>query len=290
MDAREIKIERLKEYFQNRDDVVMAFLFGSQTEGSGRTHAHSDWDIGVYFKPSVKALEWEESGRDYPAENAVWRDCADILQTDDIDLLVLNRAPASIAETAAGNTPLIVKDHSLWVRFLRIVSDAAEEYRAFVDQFYAIAQRSRSLTPRDREDLKRTIQFIEEQRRLTDIYRQFTKEEFEKEPRKRNEMERWLENLMNAIIDISKVVLGSQKTLIPHTYRDMVKRAAHDFGLPEDFSEKFDHWVKIRNELAHEYLDIKWTRISEFAETSKAPIAQFVDAAKKFLDQEGTVS
>lgn len=29
MDDREQKIEKLKEYFEKRDDVVMAFLFGS---------------------------------------------------------------------------------------------------------------------------------------------------------------------------------------------------------------------------------------------------------------------
>lgn len=286
MTNRKQKIQKLRDYFEKRADVAMAFLFGSQSKGPGKTHTHSDWDIGVYFTPSVKALEWEENGRDYPAEQAVWRDCANILETDDVDLLVLNRAPVSIAETAMESMPLVVKDHSLWASFLRVVSDAAEEYRVFVDQFYAIAQRSHSLTPRDREDLKRTIQFIEEQLRLTDVYRQFTQKEFEGEPRKRNEMERWLENVMNAIIDISKVALGSQKTLIPSTYRDMVTRAARDFGLPQDFSGKFESWVKIRNELAHEYLDIKWRRISEFAETSGAPIAQFVEAAKKFLDQE----
>lgn len=288
MTDREQKIQKLRDYFEKRHDVVMAFLFGSQAKGPERTHAHSDWDIGVYFTPSVKAVEWEENSRDYPAEQPVWRDCAAILETDDVDLLVLNRAPASIAETAMENIPLTVKDYSLWARFLRVVSDAAEEYRAFVDQFYAIAQRSRSLTPRDREDLKRTIQFIEEQLRLTDVYRQFTQEEFEAEPRKLNEMERWLENVMNAIIDISKVVVGSKKTLIPHTYRDLVKRAAHEFGLSEDFSSQFEGWVKIRNELAYEYLDIKWKRISEFAETSPVPIAQFIDAAKKNVDEAPT--
>ncbi len=32
MDDREEKLQKLKEYFENRDDVVMAFVFGSQAQ------------------------------------------------------------------------------------------------------------------------------------------------------------------------------------------------------------------------------------------------------------------
>lgn len=38
------KIQQLKEYFKNRDDIVMAFVFGSQA--TGKTHLKSDTDIG----------------------------------------------------------------------------------------------------------------------------------------------------------------------------------------------------------------------------------------------------
>ena len=58
MDDREQKIQRLKEYFEKRGDVVMAFLFGSQAER--QVHTESDWDIAVYFKPEVERVEWEE--------------------------------------------------------------------------------------------------------------------------------------------------------------------------------------------------------------------------------------
>ncbi|MBI3442992.1 MAG: nucleotidyltransferase domain-containing protein [Candidatus Sungbacteria bacterium] len=44
--AQEEKINKLREYFEGRDDVVMAFLFGSQAKGYARPE--SDWDIGVF--------------------------------------------------------------------------------------------------------------------------------------------------------------------------------------------------------------------------------------------------
>lgn len=137
----EANIKKLTEYFKNRDDIIMAFLFGSRS--NGRIHQGSDWDIAVYFKPLVERIEWEEHGREYPEEDQVWNDCINILKTDDVDFIVLNRAPANIADTAIRGIPLVIKDNNFWLRFVLIISREAEDYRRFVDEFYTIAQRSR---------------------------------------------------------------------------------------------------------------------------------------------------
>ena len=50
--------KKLKDYFEKRDDVVMAFLFGSFAKG--QEIYDSDVDVAVYFKPKTKAIEWEE--------------------------------------------------------------------------------------------------------------------------------------------------------------------------------------------------------------------------------------
>ena len=104
------KIQLLKKYFNERDDIMMAFLFGSRAQGTRSLRAGSDWDIAVYFCPLSAQLEWEATDREYPNEQAVWRDISDILESDNVDLLVLNRAPAGIAETAIGGMQLVVKD------------------------------------------------------------------------------------------------------------------------------------------------------------------------------------
>ena len=279
----EQKIKKLTEYFKRRDDVVMAFLFGSQA--AKRSHSGSDWDIAVYFKPQKSAVEYEEYGREYPEEDRVWGDLIDILKTDNVDLLVLNRAPASIAETASAGLPLVIKDWNLWQRFRRIITLEAEDYRSFVSDFYAISQRSASLTPRDAEDLRKSIDFLEEQLRLYEIYCKTKQDEYEKEVRKRNEIERWVENIVNVSIDISKIILGSQKKLIPDTYRGSLQHAIWELKLPDDFIEKFERWVKLRNVLAHEYLDIKWKRILDFIQNSEPYFKSFADASKKFLEK-----
>lgn len=277
------KIRKLRDYFKKCEDIVMAFLFGSYAKK--RAHAGSDWDIAVYFKPVVERVEWEEQNREYLEEDKVWHDCMDILKTDNVDLVVLNRAPASIAETASDGLPLIVKDWNLWRRFRRIVTQEAEDYRSFVSDFFAISERSISLTPRDAEDLRRTIGFLEEQLGLYRIYRGMKHNEYEEEVRRRNEVERWVENIINATIDIGKIILGSKKRLIPSTYREAVGSTVRVLNLSEDFSEKFERWVKLRNILAHEYLDIKWKRINNFISESEPYFRSFLEAAKKFLEE-----
>ena len=47
MNAEQDIFQKLKDYFTSRDDVIMAFLFWSQSKGTN--HIGSDIDIGVYF-------------------------------------------------------------------------------------------------------------------------------------------------------------------------------------------------------------------------------------------------
>ncbi len=281
----EQSIKKLVTYFKERPDVVFAYLFGSRAKGEAR--ASSDWDIAVYVSPlSTRSIEWEEIDREYPQEAEICGDIVKLLATDNVDMLILNRAPAGIAASALRGTPLVIKDRRIWLKFMLAVTNMAEEYQQFAHGVYEVAQRSKSLSPEDRESLERDIQFIEEQIRLYPVYRQFTLREFENEPRKRNEIERWIENIVNAVVDISKIIVGSAKRPIPQTYRDAVGQAVRDFSLEVVVAEKLEEAVKLRNVLAHEYIDIKWKRISDFAVTSEPYVQGFVDGVKKRLAEK----
>lgn len=286
-------IEKLKTYFEKRDDITMAFLFGSQAkEISGKI---SDWDIAVYFKPRQKnildpantrlhgTIEWEEYGREYPAEDQVWNDCIEILETDNVDLIVLNRAPASIADSAIRGVPLTIKNPRIYLEFMLLITNIAEDYRNFVEDYYAISQRSFSLIPEDRERLIKTIDFLEKEMPLYSYFSNFNQKIYEDEILKRHEVEKWLENILMAVIDIAKILTGSEKRLIPDTYRKAVFEAIQLLNLPEDFIENFEKWVKLRNIIAHEYLDIKWNKISNFIQTSEPFFQEFIIKTKKFL-------
>lgn len=79
----------------------------------------------------------------------------EILKTDNVDLIVLNRAPASIAASAIQGAPLVIKNYDLWLDFMLIITREAEDYRRFVNEYYTISQRSASISPQDEENLKK---------------------------------------------------------------------------------------------------------------------------------------
>ena len=54
--------------------------------------------------------------------------------------------------------------------------------------------------------------------------------------------------------------------------------------LPQDFVERFQRWVKLRNILAHEYLDIEWKRISDFIQNSQEYFQALLEDAKGYLN------
>jgi uncharacterized protein YutE (UPF0331/DUF86 family)/predicted nucleotidyltransferase len=275
------EVKKLKRYFINCPDVIFAFLFGSQVkEASSKI---SDWDIAVYFKPKdPNQIEWEETERDYPEEDRMWDDLVDILKTDDVDLVVLNRAPSNIAAAAIRGVPLIINDHGIFLDFLLKVSPQAEDYREFVDDYYKISERPSSLLPEAREKLERIGSFLKEEMSLYNYFSSFDFKDYQ-DIHKRHEVERWVENMINSAIDIGEIILASEKKRIPDYYKDVFVQ----LGLLPQFSQmdvkRFTRWVKLCNILAHEYLDIKWRRISDFVKDSNLHFRRFLESVKEFL-------
>lgn len=291
------KIQKLKIYFEKREDVVMAFLFGSRVE-KNKVHKRSDWDIAVYFTPEKKdpldpnntrihgIIEWEEQDREYPEEDRVWSDVMKILNTDDVDLIVLNRIPASIADSALRGLPLVIKDRGLYLDFMLIIRREAEDFGFFAHDYYEVFQRSKSLSEKDRLKLEKIIMFLEEQMPLYGYFFELQAGDYSKDSNKQRNVERWIETLMNASIDASEIILSSQKKLIPSSYRETMERVVWSLKLPDAFGVKFSKWTQFRNILAHEYLDIKWKRIKNFIDESEPYFLEFIKKAKEFLKNE----
>ncbi len=275
------EIKQLERYFSDASDVLAAFLFGSQAKNTAGKI--SDWDIAVYFKPQEPGqVDWEETDKDYPQDNKIWDDLVDILKTNDVDLVVLNRAPSNIAASAIKGIPLVIKDRKTFLDFALRAVRQAEDYFQFVDRYYKISQRSSSLSPEDREKLNRIVFFLEEEMSLYDYFSPFLFGDYQ-DVHKRHEVERWVENMINSAIDVGEIILASEKKRIPDYYKDIFIQ----IGLLPQFKslnvEKFTGWVKLRNILAHEYLDIKWQKINGFIKGSGPHFREFLESAKSFL-------
>lgn len=119
-------INKLKGYFNNRKEVAFAFLYGSQAKG--RTTSLSDVDIAVYFYPKNRhPIELEELVY-YEKEGEIWVELERLLKKE-VELLVLNRAPATISASAIRGTPIVVKDWGLYLDFMEVVTSEAIDFR-----------------------------------------------------------------------------------------------------------------------------------------------------------------
>jgi predicted nucleotidyltransferase len=119
------QIKLLKNYFQNRPDIAFAFLFGSYAKGTATKL--SDVDIAVYFHPEKRhPVEYEEE-KFYDGEDDIWTDVERILRKN-VELLVLNRVPCSIAASAIRGMPLAINDWVLYLDFMEVITTEAEDF------------------------------------------------------------------------------------------------------------------------------------------------------------------
>ncbi len=278
-------LSSLRQYFNGKPDISAVFLFGSQAKNyAGKI---SDWDIAVYFKPQGNAgeVEWEETDKAYPGENKTWDDLVDILKTDNVDLVILNRAPSNIAASAiTEGIPVVIKDRKIFLDFMLLTMRQAEDYANFVDTYYEISRRSSSLGPRDKEKLIKIADFLRQEVASLEYFSKFDFNDYQ-DAHKRRDIERWVENMINSAIDIGEIILASEKKKIPDYYKDVFIQLGLLPGFKSMDVEKFTGWVKLRNILAHEYLDVKWQKISAFAKESRVNFDTFLELTEKFISK-----
>ncbi len=121
-------IEKLKDYFKKRKEVVFAFLFGSTIRN--QIHKNSDIDIGIYFYPAGDKIEIEEDVR-YECEEEIWEDIEKLLKKE-VDLVVLNRAPSTICLSAIRGIPVLIKNWEIYLKFMEIVVSEGIDYQEMI--------------------------------------------------------------------------------------------------------------------------------------------------------------
>ena len=117
----------------------------------------------------------------------------------------------------------------------------------------------------EQERLSRIVDFFLPE--LEDIkirHSYLTQEEYFEDRDKRLVVERCIENVVNASLDIAKIILVGEKEAIPDTYRKYFYTPCIRGLIKKKVSEALARGVSLRNILAHEYLDIRWERIKEF--------------------------
>lgn len=278
MNNIENTIKALKEYFEKNDDILMAFLFGSYAKGNET--GESDIDIAVYYTPDDKNIEWEEE-KEYPDEDKIWGDIERITGIT-TDMIVLNRAPSNLAfSVIQDGIPIIIKNPSFYLRFFLCISSAAEDFREFIKDFWEIKQRSQSLTEIDRIRLIQITDFLQNELKDYEMFRDISNKEYESDAYKRRNVERWTENIVNASIDIAKILLASERKKLPQTYRLILNGLSDLEGFDETNAGKLSGNAKLRNILAHQYLDIRFKQIKDFLKEADKIYLYLIDYVRK---------
>lgn len=281
MENIEEKIAKLKEYFEKREDVVFAFLFGSRAEG--RARMDSDWDIGVYFTP-VKPLELETGILGYAGEREV-RDKVDAIICAEHDVVVLNRArPALVFDVLNTGVKLTIKDERMYLELLSKTHYEAVDYWKFVKEFWDIRKQAASLTPKTRAFLVEHLTFLENEMADMEKFKKLSWQEYNENRDSRRNIERWVENVVMSLLDIGKAVLASEKRDVPQSYKEALKQFAAGV-LTEETAEQLGKLAELRNLIAHEYLDMRWQQIQEFLKTADTYIPRVITYVRSMVEK-----
>ena len=141
-----------------------------------------------------------------------------------------------------------------------------------------------------REELKQRLlkhlNFLDIEIKDYEKFKSLLKDEYYEDADKRRNVERWIENIINSSIDISKVILTSEDISLPDNYKEIVSLISIVKDLGFDEAEPLSRWVRFRNIISHEYLDIRWTSIKRFISETELLYRDFLDKAKNYLEKK----
>ena len=114
-------------------------------------------------------------------------------------------------------------------------------------------------------------------------YHTITKEQYNSNVRLRREIEKWVEDAINCVIDISKTLYSEKKMVIPETNRELLENIDL-LGLFEaKLGSIISQWAVLRNRLARDYLDLKWDGISRFIKEGEGILKLFTAGVENYI-------
>jgi uncharacterized protein YutE (UPF0331/DUF86 family) len=137
-----------------------------------------------------------------------------------------------------------------------------------------------------RTSIVKRIDFVETELEDLDDYKKLDFENYSQNRKTRRDVERLVENIANASIDIGKIILAGEDVELPETYKDIFIKLAEIRMIDKKLSEGLSDLVRLRNILAHQYLDIKWEMIKNFKDRGMDEVKTYLMIVKtKYLKE-----
>lgn len=90
---------------------------------------------------------------------------------------------------------------------------------------------------------------------------------------------------MNATIDVAKIVLASSGRPVPRTYFEAVAALALISGFDRELVEQLSSHIRLRNFLAHEYLDIRYSKIRALLDDEPELHRRFIEIVRGWTNE-----
>jgi len=139
------------------------------------------------------------------------------------------------------------------------------------------------LSSTDRSQVIKRIDFIQTEIRDLSEFDKINFNQYSMDRKAQRNIERIAENVANAIIDISKILLSSKNEVIPDSYRESVLKLGEINIVDLKIAENMAEIARLRNVLAHYYLDIKWDYLIKFLTKDVSYIQEFLESVKKYI-------
>ncbi|MCX5886415.1 MAG: DUF86 domain-containing protein [Proteobacteria bacterium] len=130
------------------------------------------------------------------------------------------------------------------------------------------------------------ITFLENELLDYEQFRSLSWEEYDQERDKRRNVERWIENIVNSSIDIAKIIMSAENLSLPETYKEVVSSLSRVKGFDRETIERISEWVRLRNIISHEYLDIRWNSIKRFIQEMEPVYKNFLAKVKDYIKEK----
>ena len=114
--------------------------------------------------------------------------------------------------------------------------------------------------------------FLENELKDYKLFEPLSWKEYNDERTKRRDVERWIENIINSSIDISKIILTSEEKSVPDTYKNIVKNLSLVTGFNEEEINKLTQQEEIKEKaLAEDRTEMARLRKAEDQPSNKEP-------------------
>lgn len=136
----------------------------------------------------------------------------------------------------------------------------------------------------DKINVIKRIEFIQIELEDLKAHKELSFQEYNANRIVRRNVERMIENIANALIDISKILIANENVEIPDSYREIILKLGEIKLIDIELAKSIAEIARLRNVLVYQYLDIKWSYIRNFLTKEIDDVYEFLRTIELYIN------